>query len=110
MNLSEQSVAIATDCLPKGHPRITEFLSLLAACHQRAGYLDQAMHLLQQCAEILREGLPSTREDFCTTLNNIGQAYVEKGMSAEAISVLEECLAFQYSFLRADHPVIGTAI
>jgi tetratricopeptide (TPR) repeat protein len=46
----------------------------------------------------------------CLALNNIGQAYVEKGMSAEAISVLEECLAFQYSFLRADHPVIGTAL
>ena len=40
-------------------------VSRLASCHQRAGRLDDAIHLLQQCIEILRKSLPSTRQSLC---------------------------------------------
>ena len=43
----------------------------------------------------------------CLDLNNLGQLYCEKGMLAEAVSTLEECLAAQRLFLTADHPQIG---
>ena len=37
----------------------------LARCHRRAGRLDQAMHLTQQCISILRQSMPSTRKELC---------------------------------------------
>ena len=42
-------------------------------------------------------------------LNNLGQFYKEKGMLAEAVSTLEECLVAQRLFLTPDHPLIGTS-
>ena len=43
----------------------------------------------------------------CLDLNNLGQMYYEKGMLAEAVSMLEDCLAAERLFLTADHPEIG---
>ena len=40
-------------------------------------------------------------------LNNLGQLYKEKGMLAEAICTLEECLTVQHSILSPLHPEIG---
>ena len=41
-------------------------LSQLASCHRSAGRLDEAIHLQQQCSEILKQNLPSTRRDLCS--------------------------------------------
>ena len=41
-------------------------LSHLASCHESAGRLDAAIHLEQQCSEILRQNLPSTRSYLCS--------------------------------------------
>ena len=40
-------------------------VSQLVLCHQRAGRLEDAIHLAQQCIEILRKSLPSTRKNLC---------------------------------------------
>ena len=45
----------------------------------------------------------------CVGLHNLGTLYKEKGMLAEAVSTLEECLAAIRLFLTADHPQIGTS-
>ena len=42
-------------------------------------------------------------------LSNLGTFYNEKGMLAEAVSTLEECLVAQRLFLTPDHPDIGTS-
>ena len=86
MKLCEESVTIASHGLPNDHPHIARCESMLesthsilsdivlcftvdvirlASCHQCAGRLDDAIHLLQQCTEILRKSLPSTRQDLC---------------------------------------------
>jgi tetratricopeptide (TPR) repeat protein len=54
--------------------------------------------------------LPSTRKNFCASLHNIGDLYNKKGMLAEAINVLEECLAAQRVFLSPDHQHIGITL
>ena len=43
----------------------TTDMSQLASCHDSAGNVDVAIHLIQQCIEILRQNLPSMRKDLC---------------------------------------------
>ena len=89
MILCEESLLIASQSLPNGHPYIAECESCwsgnvlsvilmlatvfnivvgqLASCHRRAGRPDQAIHLTQQCIAILRQSMPSTRKELCTS-------------------------------------------
>jgi tetratricopeptide (TPR) repeat protein len=110
MQLAEEALAIACQCLPNNHPHMAVYLSQVALCHRNAGEIDRAIQLVQESVQILKHNLPSTQYHLSACLINLGQYYSDKGMIDQAIKSLEEGLVAQRSFLSVDHPDIGKTL
>jgi len=109
--LYEQGLAIRKQALGDKHALVAKSYSGLAELESAQGNYKQALKLLQQAHDIQnRSYFNNPHPDTATTLDLLGNAYLNLGDIKSAKIALDQCVSMRQKVLAANHPDLGVAL